>query len=97
MRRDVPHKYALTHIRAGDYLLLSDDGATLWRIATYTEDGSAIENGTNRALTGKFWGTWKYTKPLTGTVDTESFDGFEMDGCLFKSRAEAIADVLYDR
>jgi len=34
-------RYALTKVRSGDYLCLSNDGTRLWRFMTY-EDGSAF-------------------------------------------------------
>lgn len=60
-------KYAMTRISAGDYILPSNDGKTLWRIYQYDEDGSAEVSGDGkrwRPLIGKFWGTAKYERPF---------------------------------
>ena len=42
-------KYQMTRISAGDYLLPSNDGKTLWRICAYEEDGSAAVEEALRA------------------------------------------------
>lgn len=87
-------KYALTRIAAGDYLLLANDGKTVWRLATYTEDGSAIGNR-DKPLTGTFWGTWLYTG-RDAVIDPGEWNDFEMRECLLRSRRDAIASVLGD-
>ena len=97
MSAPVERKYALQRVKAGDYLLLSNDGRTLWRIARYTEDGSATTQD-GRELRGEFWGTWLYERPAEKfagvTNDGSDWDGFTMDSCLLRTRAKAIAAVL---
>ena len=84
-------KFAMRRLKAGDYLLPSNDGRTIWRIATYHEDGSAQRND-GTAVTGTFWGVWRYVG--RGTVDPDEWNDFDMfDGSL-KSRAEAVETAL---
>jgi hypothetical protein len=92
---DHPRKYALVRVKAGDYVFLANDGKTLLRVATYAEDGSAVESGTGRAITGTFWGWWKY-KGRGERADVSSFDDFEMHDCLLRSRRDAIGAALFD-
>lgn len=89
-------KYALTRVKAGDYLLLSNDGKTVWRIATYHEDGSAVTSD-GRTLAGRFWGTWKYKgRVAAAAIDPNEWNDFEMYDCLFRSRRDAV-DAVVDR
>lgn len=88
-------RYALVRLAKGDYLLLSNDGKTLWRISTYTEDGSAVTDD-GRVLAGTFWGTWRYRRAVQGgqPISADDWSDFEMDDCLLKTRKEAIRAVL---
>ncbi len=55
----VERKYAMTRIGPGDYLLPANDGATLWRIYSYEEDGSAERMDGSKVL-GTFWMAAKF-------------------------------------
>jgi hypothetical protein len=60
--------YKLTRLRAGEYLVPSNDAQTLWRISSYEEDGSASSTdseGREHVLRGMFWQTWKWN----GTIE----------------------------
>lgn len=57
----VERKYALTKIEAGDYLLLGNDGKTLWRVVK-SEDGPS--HGLDPKVFPKDfveWQAWKWT------------------------------------
>ena len=85
----VDRKYVLTKFARGDYLLPSNDGQTIWRLATY-EDG--IEQGLDHDL-GTVWGVWKWVGHGS-TIDPAEWGNWEMwDGSL-PTRAEAIKVVL---
>lgn len=94
-------KYAMTRLRKGDYLLPSNDRATLWRIATYTEDGSASDSD-GTVIRGTFWMVYKYRRPIPQTdaerrrfdEDIASWDGFESEYSMCRSRREAIGWAL---
>jgi hypothetical protein len=90
----VNRKYALQRIKAGDYLLLSNDQSVTWRIATYTEDGSAVRDG-GRPVVGTFWGLWKYTG-RAGRMDVDDWNDFEMWDAMIRTRAEAIGYAMKD-
>ena len=95
----IERKHALVRVKAGDYLLLSNDKRTLWRIAKYEEDGSATYlDAPGKPITGERWGLWRYRKPLVDatnvTIDPQEWDDFEMDECMLRSRREAIEDAL---
>jgi hypothetical protein len=88
-------RYTLTRLAKGDYLLLSNSGRTLWRVSTYTEDGSAC-TGDGRAITGKFWGVWRYTRALRSRclVDPDDWNDFDMYEHMIRTRREAITVAL---
>lgn len=91
-------KYALTRISAGDYILPSNDAQTLWRIHSYTEDGSASfirDDGTEQTLRGTYWATAKFRKPVSlvwdDFLDWEHWETWETT---LRTRADAIRAAL---
>jgi len=77
-------KYQMTRLRKGDYLLPSNDAETLWRIATYQEDGTATyqteftpgkgPSGREYVLRGTFWALYKRPMPKAGQlIDLEAW------------------------
>ena len=62
-----PNRWPTVRVSAGDYLLASNDGQTLWRISSYLEDGS-LESGPDYAsmkpVRGKFWSIATYATPF---------------------------------
>lgn len=97
--------YALIRVKAGCYLLPSNDGATLWRISSYTEHGDAayeLPGGGWRTITGTYWESSRMPMPaphlLGGASDDEMLDwlwGDEWESYSFMhpTRQEAIADI----
>lgn len=88
-------KFAMRRLKRGDYLLPSNDERTIWRIATYTEEGSlehVAQDGTSRKVVGTFWGVWRYIG--RGPVDPNEWNDFDMFDGLLNSRAEAIQTAL---
>jgi hypothetical protein len=85
----IERKYALTKIAAGDYLLPSNDGRTIWRLSSY-EDG--IDQGLDHDL-GTVWGVWKWTGDGR-TVDPDDPGCWEMLEGTLSTRAEAITAAL---
>jgi hypothetical protein len=58
MTATIERKWSMIRLDAGDYLLPSNDRRTLWRVMSYTEDGSAMVDdgrGGIRHLTGTWW------------------------------------------
>jgi len=43
MAQDSERRYQATRVRAGDYVIPSNDGAQLWRITSYQEEGTRLE------------------------------------------------------
>jgi len=85
-------KYALTRIKAGDYLLPSNDRSVIWRIVRYTEDGSAAyDDGTK--LVGEFWRLCKYVG-RNNRIDPDAWDDSHEVTCLLKSRDAAIKEAM---
>lgn len=66
----IERTYKLTRLGKGDYLLPSNDAQTLWRIASYEEDGSATyqkeftpgkgPSGREYVLRGTFWNLYRW-------------------------------------
>jgi hypothetical protein len=91
---EVGRKYSLQQIGAGDYLFLSNDKRTIWRISRYTEDGSALD-GDGTPITGRFWGVWRWRYAVnTRDVDTSDWNEFDMHEGMWRTRAEAVASAL---
>ncbi len=92
--KPVERKWALTKIKAGDWLLVGNDGKTLWRIATYEEGES---HGVEGMPDKTFWGVWKWPRPVGGALDMdalEDWSGWDMDEGWLKTREAAIQSAL---
>lgn len=91
-RNAVERKYALTKIAAGDYLLPSNDGKTIWRIHRYVDGPSSgiMDWPRDRDV----WGFWRWEGRAEGAVDLDDWDRWEMVGGLCDSRADAIQEAL---
>lgn len=73
---DVPvRRYRMIRVRAGDYLLPSNDGTVLWRVYRYTEDGSAYL-ADDTPVVGEYWATAKYLRPID-RFDPDSLEDWE--------------------
>lgn len=85
-------KYALTKIAAGDYLLPSNDGQTIWRIRTYTDGPSfGIEDWiSDRDL----WAIWRWVGARTPYVDVDDWERWETVEEGHETRREAINRAL---
>ena len=89
-------KYALTKITAGDYLLPSNDAATIWRIQRY-EDGPTY--GLDRDIFPRdeeFWAVYKWTgRGLPATRDDlEDWNLWEQHANGLDTRREAIDEAM---
>jgi hypothetical protein len=92
----VERRYALTRVRAGDYLLPSNDGKTIWRIKAYDEDGSAQyqdERGWHPIL-GHFWAVWRYVGRSVERLDPDDWTDWEQWDSSYRTRAEAVRCAL---
>jgi len=104
----VERKYALVRIEPGDYLLLGNDGRTLWRIYRYLEDGSLWEYPNNnrfdhsegRQIKGNFWANARYQRAVADRFrdydDPEflDWDRWTTWETLMQTRQEAIDSAL---
>lgn len=90
-------KYALERVGKGDYVFLSNDDVTVWRVARYREDGSAV-TASGRELRAEFWGVWRFMGRDTNRVYPIDWNDFEMYEHMVRSRREAIEIALgHDR
>jgi hypothetical protein len=99
----IERKYQMTRVRAGVYLLPSNDLQTLWRISSYTEHGDG-EWANGRVIRGTFWETARHTTPLPKIAphligDDEALDflwgdQWESYSFVHPTRAEAIESAL---
>ena len=96
METATERKYALTRIEAGDYLLPSNDGRTLWRLSTYA-DGPSYGLVVDWKADRKFWGVWKFDGYFDGSFYPEDMLDWErwemMDGSC-ATRQEAVKAAL---
>lgn len=93
----ITRTYALTKLGRGDYLLLSNDAKTLYRIARYEETGS-IETQ-HGPLVGWFWGVWRYNGSVLVMLDLDldylsNWDLYTMVESNDTTRARAIQSAL---
>jgi hypothetical protein len=94
----VERKYVMVKLSAGDWLLVSNDGLTIWRLYAYLEDGS-LESYDGKPVKGRFWAAAR--RPL-GAFDAEvaargdylAWDKWDTWAALLPTRAEAIAAAL---
>lgn len=95
-------KYQMIRVGKGDYLLPANNLTTLWRIHSYEEDGSAYwedAKGKARTIRGTFWNTSKFRGTFDdlrdGVLDDPTdWAHWETWGTMYRTRAEAIKDVL---
>jgi hypothetical protein len=95
--QDTPRrKYALSKVKPGDYLLPSNDGQTVYRIAKY-------EDGPSHGLVAfdkdrEFWGVWRWQDDVPlgpgSYVDVEDWNRWEFCEGLHDKRADAIHAAL---
>ena len=86
----IERKYQLTKIEAGDYLLPSNDGRTVWRIRRYTDGPSGgLEHWPKDREVWGIWGWRGATLELTLDEDKWAY----WDG-LCDTREEAIQLAL---
>jgi hypothetical protein len=100
---DTNRKHALTKVTAGDYLLPSNDGRTLWRIVK-SEETVPVESGHDitRDQTTKtvlLWSTWRWTRSMPGLpIDANlvglDWEDWELTEQWLPKRADAIKAVL---
>lgn len=105
LRDPVERRYAMIHVKAGDYILPSNDAKQLWRIYRYDEDGSAeygnYENGVwvGRKIIGTFWATARYDRPFHNAGEWTDPDFLEWNNWLtwetsLPSRKAAVESAL---
>lgn len=57
--------WQMTRLGKGDYLLPSNDRSTLYRLRSYTEDGSATYGSTKRKVLGTRWQVLRWNRAFT--------------------------------
>lgn len=103
-------RHVLVKVAAGDYVLLSNDGRTLWRFVAYEEDGSGQVSADGkrwRTLRGTYWNTWRCRHAadeviLTRAIDPDGYglgwdDFWEFYSGTHETRALAVDDALRAR
>ena len=89
----VERRFALRKLRAGDWLLPSNDGKTLYRLIAVTEGPSSGIDAWRRDRT--VWEVWRWPRPLpVRDVRTDSMDGWQEVEIMLRTRREAIARAL---
>jgi hypothetical protein len=100
-------RYTLTKVEAGDYLLPSNDGRSLWRIKRATElepvrsGVGELEHETTREV--HVWEAWRYIERWTGYAvgrvvelpdDFLEWQHWSLEESWHSTRAEAIAAAI---
>jgi hypothetical protein len=102
---EIGKRHTLIRVEAGDYLLLTDDRRSFWRLYRYHEDGSAVhlwidEAGREqeRRITGTFWAvaSWVGATPTPGTMpnDLTAWHHWQTEENLLRSRRDAMEAAL---
>lgn len=90
-------KYALRKLGVGDYLLLSNDGRTLWRLHRYQDGPSyGLEDMPRDRW---FWRAFSWPKPLAKDTRLDAFDVDDLsrwreEATMLSTRQEAIDCAL---
>lgn len=99
-------RYQMIRLRAGDYLLPSNDLETMFRIASYQEHGDAEwrdEQGRWHKIVGTYWSVYAMRmaklkalteNPVTDDEDVLDWNEWEHRSDGFGSRRAAIEDAL---
>jgi hypothetical protein len=88
-------KYALRRIKAGDYLLFSNDATTLWRISRYEDGPSHGLDDWPKDRT--FWAIWKWETPIVmgeTAIEIDNWDRWEFVEGFDETRQSAIDSAL---
>lgn len=99
-RPEADRKYSLTKLVAGDYLLPSNDGKTLWRLRRGFNEQIADERG---KIKKEFtWEVWRWTLGIVdggrGQIpDPEDWDEWELWDGYCQTRDDAIRSALKAR
>jgi hypothetical protein len=95
----VTRKYTLTKIRAGDWLLLSNDGEVFWRIQQYEDGPSFGIIGWDRDKT--LWAIWRWSRSIDELSEALALDAVDEEPDLwhyqdghFETRKAAIDAAL---
>jgi hypothetical protein len=92
----------MIRLRAGDYLLPSNSGLSVWRIHSYEEYGDAVwvlPDGTEKTIKGTFWAAsrCKVSTEALATKDDDwilDHENYEMMSSTLPSRKAAIEEAL---
>jgi hypothetical protein len=85
-------KYVITKLRAGDYLLPSNDAQTIWRLQRYMDGPTA--GIMDLPHDQWFWRLLRWAGRLDDFVDVEDWDQWEECACMLGSRTEAVTTAL---
>lgn len=87
-------KYALSKVDVGDYVFVSNDGETIWRVKSYVDGPihGLMEMRSNKT----FWQILRYATTVTETDDVNVDDGtlWEPVSSMILTRREAIDEAL---
>lgn len=84
-------KYVLTKLDVGDYVLPSNDGTTLWRIARGDEP-----TGDENQFFARVWQLWRWRHAIEAVKweDGADWDNWELTASWLDTRAQAIDYAL---
>lgn len=91
----VERRYALTKIEAGDYMLVGNDGQTLWRVRSYMDGPSLGLDDWPRDRV--VWQVHRWPRPFDEIGEGEDLAGYEhweYEAGVLATRAEAIDYAL---
>lgn len=89
----IERKYAMTRVKAGDYILPDNDGKTIWRLQKYQED-ETVTWGDGSPVKGSFWRVLKWKPTTDGVLDLDDWDRFDEWSYGHRTRDEAIQEAL---
>lgn len=90
----VERRFALTRVRAGDYLLLSNDGRHVFRICRYVDGPSG---GLPWPRDREMWAARRWVRSPRGAtllVDLENWDAWEVLSDMHATRRDAVQAAL---
>lgn len=93
----IEREFAMIKLGKGDWLLVANDGETLWRISRYADD--YVDGKTGATVHWQPWGCWRCESTVAEMETASDREWLEWDRWDFwcggtRTRAEAIQEAL---
>lgn len=96
MPETTERRWQMTRLAAGDYLLPSNDGTTLWRLERYEERDGTLTRDDGSVVNADFWMVSRFRLPLdeASAHDLDDRSLWVGHRWMLPTRAAAIAEAM---